>query len=133
MEDKRFVLNIVNYTSGFDMTGYRHVMVIETEREEWLNYSAKPVTIEWYSASSSPLRDMERHSKIVQAYKTQGGRDPGQIEIIACKHHMARQEQEAESAYLPGGWYSAWAQANQEAERIMAEKINQIRKDKGML
>lgn len=126
----RFVLNIINYTSGFDMTGFRHVLTVEAEREDWLNYSSKPVTIEWYSASSSPLREMELHSKIVQAYKTQGGRDPSQIEVIACKRHMDRQEKEAESAY-PQGWYPSWVAANQEAERLMAEKINQIRREKG--
>jgi hypothetical protein len=129
---ERFVLNVINYVSGFDMTGFRHELQIETEKEEYLNYSSKPIKVVWYSGSDSTLRSMEIHSKIVEAYK-QVGRMPLDIELVACKYHMHKQENEAESAYLPGGWYPEWVKANQEAERLMAQKINQIRKEKGFV
>ena len=129
--DNRFVLNVTNYLSGFDLTGFRHELYIETEKEEYLNYSSKPIKIVWYSASNSALRDMEIHGKIVEAYKTVG-RVPMDIELIACKWHMIRIEQEAGAAY-PQGWYVAWQEWNQQAAEKMAEEINRIRKEKGLI
>jgi len=130
MEDnKRFVLNVTNYLSGFDLTGYRHELQIETEKEEYLNYSSKPIKIVWYSGGNSALREMEIHGKIVQAYQ-KIGRVPMDIELIACKWHMAKQEAEAEAAYTQG-WYVAWQGWMREAEIKMVEEINRIRKEKG--
>jgi hypothetical protein len=127
--NNRFVLNIINYTSGFDLTGFRHELYIETEKEEFWNYSSKPIKIVWYSASDSDLRRMELAGKIESAYRSVG-RQPTEIERKACFWHMAKQEQEAESAY-PQGWYVAWQEWNQKAAEQMAAEIDRIRKEKG--